>query len=214
MKKTHKKYYVFAGIAVFSILVFLLVVYILMPRGKPVVLYEPDVLLKIVEDGDIICRLGDRFWSGFFRDVSAVDRRYSHIGIIRINGDRITVIHAEGTTEPKKDFVKEETFEDFIKIARTIGIYRINDANGSQISNLATEYLDLPFDWQFDMYDNSKLYCTELLYVILKRLMPELELNTVFIKELGREIIPLEAVSNSEYFTEIFFSTTAMQNGK
>jgi len=201
------------GIAAFSMLAFLLVVYVLMPRGKPVVFHDPDELLKVVKDGDIICRLGDRFWSGLFRDVSEVDRRYSHVGIISINGDRVTVIHAEGTTETGKDFVKEEKLEDFIKIARTIGIYRINNIDGFQISNLAINYLGVPFDWQFDMHDDSKLYCTELLYVILKQVMPELKLSTVYIREIDKEIIPLESVSNSEYFIEIFFSTTT-QNGK
>jgi hypothetical protein len=176
-----------------------------MPRGKPVVAQESDRILEIVKEGDIICRLGDRLWSQFFKDVSVVDKRYSHIGIIHINNSQITVINAEGDTGHGRDFVNEVAFEDFIKVARTIGIYRIKDIDGNQITNSAREYLGVPFDWQFDMRDESKLYCTELLYVILKRLLPALELKTIYIKELGKEIIPLEAISNSEYFSEIYF---------
>jgi hypothetical protein len=165
------------------------------------------MFFQIVKDGDIICRLGDRFWSLMFKDFSAEDKRYSHMGIIRVNNGRINVIHAEGTTKPEKDFVKEEPIEDFIKIAKTIGIYRINDMeNKSEIVNLALDYLNLPFDWQFDMHDDSSIYCTELLYVVLKRALPSIELNTVFVKEVGKNIIPLEAISNSGYFTEIYFS--------
>ena len=55
------------------------------------------------------------------------------------------------------------------------------------------------------MADESEIYCTELLYLILKRLMPEIELKTIYIKELGKRIVPLEAISNSEYFSEIYF---------
>ena len=48
-----------------------------------------------------------------------------------------------------------------------------------------------------------KLYCTELLYVILKRIAPEIILKTVYVKALGKEIIPLDAVSKSDEFEEI-----------
>jgi hypothetical protein len=206
MIKGHKrKYYVLFGIGIFSMLILSVLVFILMPRGKPVVLQETNVLFEIVEDGDIICRLGDRFWSQLFKDMAIEDKRYSHMGIIRINDGLITVIHAEGDTGHGNDFVHEVTLEEFIKIARAIGIYRINDVDGSKISSLATEYMGIPFDWKFDLTDESKLYCTELLYVILKRIKPVLELNTAFVKELGNEIISLEAISNSEYFSEIYF---------
>jgi hypothetical protein len=185
--------------------VLILLVYILLPRGKPVVLQETKILFEMVKDGDIICRLGDRFWSQFFKDVSIEDKRFSHLGIICINNDIITVIHAEGDTGHGRDFVNEVPIEDFMEIARAIGIYRINDIDGKEISNMATEYMDIPFDWQFDLNDESKLYCTELLYVILKRIKPAFELNRIFSKELGKEIIPLESISKSEHFSEIYF---------
>jgi len=191
-------------IAIFTVLIASTAVYIMMPRGKPVVPKQHDRLLTVVNDGDIICRLGEMIWSTFFKDISLTDKRFSHTGIIRINDGKITVIHAEGTTEPGKDFVKEETFEDFIKTARAIGIYRIKNIEGNQISNLAIEYIGVPFDWQFDMHNNSELYCTELLYVVLKRAMPELKLNTIYIKD-EKEIIPIDAISNSEYFSEVYF---------
>ena len=203
-KTRNRKYCVSAGIIVFAISILSVFVYAIMPKGKIVVLQETDELFRIVKDGDIICRLGDRFWSQYFKDVSITDKRYSHVGIIRINNGLITVIHAEGTTEPGKDFVKEESFEDFLKIAKTIGVYRAKNIDGNQISNLAMKYIDAPFDWEFDMRDESRLYCTELLYVILKSITPALKLKTTYVKLLGQDIIPLEAISDSEYFSEIY----------
>jgi hypothetical protein len=204
----HKRYkYLFVGIIAFVLLIISIVTYVLIPRGKPVklTLIETETLHEILMDGDIICRLGDRIWSRYFRDVSITDRRFSHMGIIRFNNDNITVIHAEGDTGNGIDYVNEISLDEFIEFARAIGIYRVNDINGSYISNLAAEYLGVPFDWQFDMYDDSKLYCTELLYVILKRLTPEIELNKIYVKRLGKDIIPLDAISNSEHFSEIYF---------
>ena len=178
-----------------------------MPRGTAVTLslIEFDVLSEIVQDGDIICRLGDRFWSQHFRDASITDKRFSHMGIVRINNGIITVIHTEGNTGQGIDYVNEIPIEKFIEIARAIGIYRTNGLEGSKISNLAIEYLGVPFDWQIDMHDDSKLYCTELLYVILKRLIPEIELKTIYINRIGKDVIPLDAISNSEHFSEIYY---------
>jgi hypothetical protein len=205
IKARNRKYYVLAGIIVFAILILAVAAFIMVPRGRPVELQRADALLGIVRDGDIICRLGDRFWSKYLKDMSVADKRYSHIGVARTSGGEITVIHVEGTTTLGKDHVKEEPLGDFIKIARAIGIYRVKDVEGSQISNTAMKLLGVPYDWQFDMHDESKIYCTELLHVIFKRVKPDLELRTVYVKELGKEIIPLEAISNSEYFSEIYY---------
>jgi hypothetical protein len=176
-----------------------------MPKGKPIVLIKEDAFYGILNDGDIICRLGDRLWSQVFKDFSIDDKRFSHIGIIRINNNRITVIHAEGTTKPGKDFVKEELLEDFLEVAIAIGVYRIIDFDRNRISGIAMEYIGVPFDWKFDMSDASELYCTELLYNILKRLMPTFELTTTYIKELEKDVIPIDSISNSDIFSEIYF---------
>jgi len=207
----NKKHYLLVGIITFVGLFLSIYVYVMMPRGEPLQLspIQYKNLSAIVEDGDIILRLGDRIWSQFFRDVSVTDRRFSHMGIIRVVNDEITVVHAEGDIGGGIDFVNEIPLKEFIEVARTIGIYRSNTIDGNLISSLALEYLGVPFDWQFDMTDDSKIYCTELLYIILKRLAPEIKLDTIFVNILQREIIPLEAISNSEYFYEILFIGTS-----
>lgn len=207
MKKTHnRKHYVLIGIIIFTLMILSIFVYIIMPRGSSLVIEKTDEFFDVIKDGDIICRLGDRLWSDIFSDLSINDKRYSHMGIIHIDNGFVTVINAEGDTGHGRDFVSHVSLVDFLKVARTIGIYRINDIDGCQISQTALEYLGIPFDWQFDMSDDSKLYCTELLYVILKRIQPAIKLDKVYIKELGREIVPLEAISNSESFIEVYFT--------
>jgi len=206
VSRKHKKLtIIFSLIGAFVVLVATAAIYILTPRGKPLPLLETEPLYSVVKDGDIICRLGDRLWSDFFKDTSSTDKRFSHMGVVRIVNGKITVIHAEGTTEPGKDFVKEQSFSDFLKIARAAGIYRMKDIDGSQISDKALDYINVPFDWQFDNSDETKIYCTELLYVILKQLKPEIELSETYVKEWGRYIIPLEAISNSDFFNEVCF---------
>ena len=74
---------------------------------------------------------------------------------------------------------------------------------GNKISETALEYIGHPFDWQFNMEDDNNLYCTELLYVILKKINPEITLNTLWLKEIGRNVIPADVCSQSEYFIEV-----------
>ncbi|MCL1929226.1 MAG: hypothetical protein FWG07_10610 [Treponema sp.] len=206
MKITHNRnFYVFSGIIIFMVLAVSMSVYIIMPRGRPLKIEKTDEFFGILEDGDIICRLAVRFWSELFSNLSVTDKRFSHMGIIRIHNGIVTVIHAEGSTGRETDYVSEVPLAEFLQVARRIGVYRINGAGRNQLAQTALEYTGIPFDWQFDMDDESKLYCTELLYVILKRIMPDVKLNTVYLEKTGKEIIPLEAVSNSEFFSEVYF---------
>jgi hypothetical protein len=162
-----------------------------------------EEILSSLNDGDIICRLGDRLWSAFFKDMSPVEKKFSHLGIIRIRDNVVSVINAEGLAIEGKDYVNEVPLRDFLGIAQNIGIYRLRTIDGDKISDAAMEFIGYPFDWQFNMDDDNKLYCTELLYVILNKLDANIKLNLFWLKEMGRYIIPLDICSQSEYFTEI-----------
>jgi uncharacterized protein YycO len=162
-----------------------------------------DELVSSAQEGDIICRLGDRTWSLYFKGFSKMDKRFSHLGIIRYKDENIMVINAEGLAWNGKASVNEVTLHEFITPARMIGLYRLDDVDGKTISTEALKMIGKPFDWDFDLKNTDKLYCTELLYAVLKETVPEIELETVHI--FGRDIVPLEAISNSKQFREIIF---------
>jgi hypothetical protein len=178
--------------------------YILMPKGVALPRGAAAEITAVVRSGDIICRLGDRFWSQSFKKLSTFDRRFSHAGIACVEDGRVMVIHAEGDASGGRDFVREEPLEDFLKVARSIGVYRLNDIDGAEVAHLALEYVGIPFDWHFDLNDGSKLYCTELIDAVLSRLPAPKRLEPVYFKA-GKEIIPLESISRSELFTEVFY---------
>ena len=164
---------------------------------------QEDKIIPYLNDGDIIFRLGDRIWSAFFKELSPNDKRFSHLGIVRIRNNIISVINAEGLANEGKDYVIEVSLNEFLQIAQSVGIYRLKTIEGEIISDAALDYIGYPFDWQFNMEDDSKLYCSELLYVILKKVDPNIELNKVWFKEIGKNIIPLDIYSQSEYFNEV-----------
>jgi hypothetical protein len=206
MTFVRKRRVLIVGVFIFFALVLFLLIktHQLVPQER-ISANDISIFLK---DGDIICRLGDRLWSQYFKNISLADKRFSHLGIIRFNDNKITVINAEGRAIEGKDFVNENGLDEFLEIAKAIGIYRLNGYNGKTVSSTAAEYIGYPFDWNFDLEDENKLYCTELLYVVLKKIAPEIELKKIFLKEINKEIIPLEAFSNFEYFTEIKYIST------
>jgi hypothetical protein len=204
-----KKGALIAGIA--AIIILALCFIIKPPRLTPKPAIHAHDITEYLQDGDIICRLGDRLWSAYFRDISPIDKRFSHLGIVRITEDNITIINAEGRAIEGKDWVNETDLDEFLSIAKAVGIYRLQGIGGKTISTAAMGYIGCPFDWNFDLQDDTKLYCTELLYAVLKKTAPDIQLQTVFQKEMNKEIMPLEAVSNSTYFKEIAYINSSMQ---
>jgi len=158
-----------------------------------------------LQDGDIICRLGDRMWSTYVKDMSLYDKRFSHVGIVHIVDGVITVVNADTNNADGKDCVIEDSLAEFLTVARAIGVYRLSDVTEKSMSSVVMKYLGYPFDWDFDLHDDSKIYCTELLYLVMKETTPDVQLQLVYVKELKKDIIPLEAVSHSEYFQEIVY---------
>jgi hypothetical protein len=192
-------------VGVFLVIVITIIVILNQQRRQHSILQyvQEDEILTSLNDGDIICRLGDRIWSTFFKELSPNDKRFSHLGIIRIRDNVVSVINAEGLAIEGKDYVNEVSLKYFLKIAQSIGIYRLKNIEGYKISDAALEYKGRPFDWQFDMTEDNNLYCSELLYVILKKLNTDMELNSIWLKEIGKYIIPLDVCSQTEYFIEV-----------
>ena len=196
--------------AAFFVLAVLLCAYFVWDhvRGKQsqTVINVADVAPYLM-DGDIICRLGDRIWSAFIKDMSPGDRRFSHVGIVRIRGDSIAVINAECLVSEREERVNEVSLPEFLKVAKATGVYRANFMDGPVISDNAVQYLGRPFDWKFNADDDAEIYCTELLQVIIKNVAPEYGLEARSVRGFGLTIIPIEAVSNSDDFDEILYIT-------
>jgi len=162
-------------------------------------------VIPYLKDGDIILRLGDGPLSPAFKDLSSTDKRFSHLGIVRIREDAISIINAVGSLMDKDKGVDEVPLDMFLQVAKELGIYRAKCADGTEISDKAVTYIGYPFDWGFDITDDSKIYCTELLYAVLKSVAPEYQLATLYFDKLEKNVIPLDSVSNSADFDEIAY---------
>lgn len=125
-----------------------------------------------LEDGDIICRLGNGMFSNLFR-MQSEEQIYSHIGIVRLANDSVFIIHAEANELSGEGHVKAEPWQDFIDNSRKWGLYRMNSdvSTRRQIAHHAFHYVEqhVPFDMEFNLHNDNRVYCTELAALAINR---------------------------------------------
>lgn len=201
----HKKKLLIVIAGIIFLAVALSVFFVIRPKKDTIKPIDSSVLIPYLKNGDIILRLGDGPWSPAFRDMSLTDKRFSHLGIVRINGENISIINSVGFLTNKKKGVEVKTLEEFLMAAMTVGVFRANFIEGSKISDKALDYVDCPFDWNFDLDEDRKIYCTELLYAVLKSYALENYLTTIYVKKINKEIVPVDSISHSDAFDEIIY---------
>ena len=131
---------------------------------------------KFIKDGDLICRTGFDFVSQSLQNFNATDKTYSHSGLAFIEDGKIMVYHsiADRLENPNETFLKEP-FDTFINPTKKkcFGIYRYK-LMSDEIKNIHNEFNELikrkvKFDKQFNLKDDTKLYCSEAIAKSLKK---------------------------------------------
>lgn len=155
------------------IFAFLLLVCFLVGCSKRERNVSEPLLLSEVRQGDLICRLGNGFFSNHFKDYSLSEKIYSHVGIIDIERDSLFVIHAEASELTGVGHVKKEPVSIFLEDIKTWGVYRLNasDSICKNIAINARRYYDnkTPFDLNFDALNDTEVYCTELVALAINK---------------------------------------------
>ncbi len=125
-----------------------------------------------LHDGDIAFRRGS---GGASRAVLMANPRgsFSHVGMVVNVDGQWCVIHEVPFEGQSREFDKIycEPVSDFFNTikAATGAIYRLSGLDSVQketICNYARKHLELstPFDHKYDLTDDSKLYCSELVW--------------------------------------------------
>lgn len=128
---------------------------------------EQQVLpVELNDNAYLIVRLGDGYFSNIFRRVSSEEKRFSHSGIIHRVGERYKVYHIEANELTGKGIVRDELLESFINHSKEWAIYTINapDSIKVEIVRQASIFYEskIPFDLDFELTSDDKLYCSEL----------------------------------------------------
>ena len=102
-------------------------------------------------------------------------------------GDEILVIDSNNTGVKIRELKQMANLED-ISYLKAINVDRFNESNEflSIYINTALNYLNTPYDFEMESYDDSKLYCSELIYYSLLQVNYRIDQST---KILDVEVI-------------------------
>ena len=121
-----------------------------------------------IRDGDIIFRGRDAGWGNLGAQLSDIDKRYGHVGVIRRRGNNLHVIHAAGDPLQDHGRVREDSLDDFLTRSNRSGLYRLTFT--SEQRQIFDDYIDqvlqagMPFDTAYSLDSLDALYCTELIW--------------------------------------------------
>ena len=127
-----------------------------------------------IQSGDIVFRLGYGFISESMQKLSLKDPRYSHAGLISIEGGKPVVYHLIGG-ESSASVILREPLKNFCSAdnAVSFAVYRtsLDEAFKKSIDSLNRFYFSvkLPYDSRFDLATDSTMYCTEYVYKVLSK---------------------------------------------
>ncbi len=132
----------------------------------------PFVEADSMRSGDLVCRLGNGYFSGIFRRFSGESERFSHIGVFHREGDSCFVIHADADELSGVGGVRKESLREYLRGAHDHLFARITvDSIRCGVDSVAYGYFlqNRPFDTRFDLSNDSALYCTELVAVAINK---------------------------------------------
>ena len=114
--------------------------------------------------GDIAFRRDDGVWSWLFINASRREKRFSHVGLVVVEGNDPRVAHADAHEMTGIGCVRVQRWSEFFSESMDGALYRY-DGSAETRKRIATEAVKragVPFDTGFDMSNTNKLYCTEL----------------------------------------------------
>jgi hypothetical protein len=144
--------------------------------GKIVSCNVDPSIISGVQSGDLVLRCGRGFISNAMRNFSIQEKKYSHAGIAVIENGKVFVCHMLGdeVEDSMSDFLKEP-FELFCSpngnSSFAVYRYKLSREQTTQFIKSLEELSSkiIPFDAQFDLESDEKLYCTELIYKCLQK---------------------------------------------
>lgn len=168
-----------------------------------------------IREGDIVFRKGNSTASQAVTWSGGPEEIYSHVGLVVYNTltNKLEICHAvPGESADKIDVVKTDPIEEFFKPTKAFAgmIVRVqcDDSTARQAARYAfQQYLNKKaFDHDYNMYDTSSMYCTELVMCAYKTIGIDLiedRIRHLHIPKFTGDFIFPSAITESKYINLI-----------
>jgi hypothetical protein len=129
-----------------------------------------DSALHLLRDGDLVLRTGADATSVMLRQMNLTNKTYSHCGIVMIENGYPFVYHSIGGEDNPDAHLRRDSASVFFTPVSNerLGIARldISEAQIRKLHDIARRYwkAGVPFDLDFDLKSDDKLYCAEFVY--------------------------------------------------
>ncbi len=130
-----------------------------------------DVPLDSLRDGDLALRQGTGLDSEAVLRLDSAGGQYSHIGIVVSDNGKWKVVHAvPGESRDGIDRVKIEPIDTFFLSTRAAhgAVMRLRGCSAvaaREAAQSASRLVGVPFDYNYNWQDTTRLYCTQLIVV-------------------------------------------------
>lgn len=127
---------------------------------------------------DVIITCGQSFYSRLINIKNFSSENYSHIGILLYENGKFFVLHSspDGTKENGIRYDEIQKFLDLSDVSKYT-VLRLSNLNQKEKDILSEEisilrHLNIPFDYDFNNRDQSQIYCSELVWIIYRKVSP------------------------------------------
>jgi hypothetical protein len=192
----------------------------LMVQGSVPVATTERMFPSFLRDGDLVFRMGRGMLSALWGRLGNNFVPYSHVGLLVTSDGLPYVVHTEADEFTGIGYARKEPLAVFLgsssadsgAVFRSTGLVSETDRN--LVARTAEDYAHrkIPFDTDFDLDTEDRLYCTELVWRAFKSVGIDLAPQRDFLSSVAflggrpREIISLNNVLESGsvvFLTEI-----------
>ena len=132
-------------------------------------------LKQQVKTGDLVTRTGSDMVSNSLCNFNKKEKSYSHSGLAFIENGEVYVYHTLSGAENPTDKMMREKFDSFCNPVRKNGVglfrYDLSPTENDSLHSIMKDFYkkEMAFDTKFDLKDDSKMYCAEIIYKALKQ---------------------------------------------
>lgn len=162
-----------------------------------------DSCKSLLQNGDIIVRTGNDMTSEMFREANSKDKTYSHCGIVLIEEGQPYIYHSIGGEDNLNEVLRRDDIQTWASPLHNSGIgilrYRFTPAQIDSLAAITRGYYNQhkKFDMQFDITNDDKLYCAELLYLAINKSLRKAVIQPT--KRMGYTYVAVDDITQNSY---------------